>query len=121
MKHKLILATVLAVGLSSPAAASHFGGWGNFGSGPQISIQQGPFLSFLKDKKFVFTQKKKDRIISFFEKKKDGKRHWKKRYSKCKSDCQPPTTTPVPVPASLPLAAAGLGLLGWIGRRRKKA
>ncbi|MAY87319.1 MAG: hypothetical protein CML02_11455 [Pseudooceanicola sp.] len=27
----------------------------------------------------------------------------------------------VPVPASLPLAAAGFGIMGWIGRRRKKA
>lgn len=27
----------------------------------------------------------------------------------------------VPVPASLPLAAAGLGLMGWVGRRRKRA
>lgn len=27
--------------------------------------------------------------------------------------------TPVPVPAALPLFAAGLGLLGWVGRRRR--
>ena len=27
----------------------------------------------------------------------------------------------VPLPASLPLAAAGFGVLGWLGRRRKKA
>ena len=26
---------------------------------------------------------------------------------------------PVPVPAALPMAAAGLGLLGWLGRRRR--
>lgn len=31
------------------------------------------------------------------------------------------TVAPVPVPASLPLAATGLGLLGFFGRRRKKA
>lgn len=27
----------------------------------------------------------------------------------------------VPVPASLPLAAAGFGLMGWVGRRRRRA
>ncbi len=26
---------------------------------------------------------------------------------------------PVPLPAALPMAAAGFGLLGWVGRRRK--
>ena len=31
------------------------------------------------------------------------------------------TISAVPVPATLPLLAAGLGLMGWVGRRRKTA
>ena len=31
------------------------------------------------------------------------------------------TATPIPLPAGLPLLVSGLGLMGWIGHRRRKA
>ena len=101
MKKALVISTAIILGLAAPAMAGRSGGDGDRGGS-----RPGDDWAKSCESSFHCKDQSDDRYS------RDSK-EWDK-------DCDDDPSV-VPLPASLPLAAGGFALMGFIGRRRKKA